>query len=160
VTPGRVPGLEPHLADCELLAKKSGRSNRRPSASCESGDPDDPDCLRGVRAAGHRRVECRHDERAFTVSHGSSDVPDQDRRTGTSSQMDDDRSSQLVAQRRPKSQATAYFKDLKTMKRRKIAPTTYNAALPAWRQAVFRWLRAVVLDDLSDAHLARASPER
>ena len=60
----------------------------------------------------------------------------------------------------PKSQATAYFKSLRTMKRKKIAPTTYNAALPAWRQAVFRWLRAVVLDALSDCHRARASPER
>jgi hypothetical protein len=46
------------------------------------------------------------------------------------------------------------------MTRRKIAPATYNAALPAWRQAVFRWLRAVVLAVLSDCHLARASPER
>jgi len=69
-------------------------------------------------------------------------------------------SGQLGAHRRPKSQTTAYFKSLRTMKRRKIAPTTYNAALPAWRQAVFRWLRAVVLDALSDCHLARASPER
>jgi hypothetical protein len=68
--------------------------------------------------------------------------------------------SKLVARRRPKSQTTAYLKSLRTMKRRKIAPATYNTALPAWRQAVFRWLRAVVLVDLSDCHLARASPER
>ncbi len=111
-------------------------------------------------AAGHRRARCHDDERALTVSHGSSDVPDQDRRTGTSSQVDDDRSSKLVARRRPKSQTTAYLRSLRAMKRRKIAPTTYNAALLAWRQAVFRWLRAVVLVDLSDCHLARASPER
>ncbi len=102
----------------------------------------------------------RQHERALTVSRGSSDVPDQDRRTGTSSQVDDDRSSKLVARRRPKSQTTAYLRSLRTMKRRKIAPTTYNAALLAWRQAVFRWLRAVVLADLSDWNLARASPER
>lgn len=40
-------------------------------------------------------------------------------------------SSKLVAHRRPKSQTAAYFKSLRTMKRRMIAPTTYNAALPA-----------------------------
>jgi len=78
----------------------------------------------------------------------------------TKGQMDDDRSSKRGAHRRPKSQTTAYFKSLRTMKRRMIAPITYNTALPAWRQAVFRWLRTVVLDALSDCHLARASPER
>ncbi len=77
-----------------------------------------------------------------------------------SSQVDDDRSAELIARERPKSQTAAYLKSLRTMKRSKIAPATYNAALPAWRQAVFRWLRAVVLVDLKDCHLARASPER
>ena len=67
---------------------------------------------------------------------------------------------QLVTHRRPKSETRAYLKSLRTMKRRRIAPATYNTALPVWRQAVFRWLRAVVLAALSDCHLARASPER
>jgi hypothetical protein len=73
---------------------------------------------------GHRRARCHDDQRTLTASHGSSDVHDQHRRTGTSRHVEDDRSSKLVI--RPGSVSAPV---------RGLRPTTI-AAMASWLVAL------------------------